>query len=432
MRFCRTRGAPDDAIKISEDLSLKVLGRDALTLVSSCALSQSMATLVSTLILLRHGQSTWNGANARFTGWSDVPLTVKGRVEAVGAGQLLRSRGFRAARVDVAFTSELQRAHETCELLLASMAGHEQDTWSTERIRRDWRLNERHYGAVQGLYKSDPKLAAKYGADTIRHWRRSMDGKPPPMNPSHMEWQPPPAPACESLLDCQQRALACLKERIAPALFDEADPVQGGWVPRSDDRTVVVVAHSNTIRSLMAYFDEVPDEDVPNLHVPNSVPILYRFERSTQKLISTRLQGAAGGSHARWLFSPENHVAIREAIQPGGMLTRAVLDSWDRNMDGVLTLEEIEGGINAMLDPNVERPPNCAVVAVAKKVVRELRMTGGPSATMTIEELEKRFGSNVGDIYNAVQKQNERDILPASKLLIDPSEEPSDFYEPQI
>merc|ERR1719327_1679427 len=90
---------------------------------------------VSTLILLRHGQSEWNGADARFTGWVDVPLTAKGRVEAVGAGQLLRSRGFRAATVDVAFTSELQRAHETCELLLASMAGAEQDTWSSDRIR---------------------------------------------------------------------------------------------------------------------------------------------------------------------------------------------------------------------------------------------------------------------------------------------------------
>ena len=118
---------------------------------------------ISTLILLRHGQSTWNGPDARFTGWCDVPLTVKGRVEAVGAGQLLRSRGFRAANVDIAFTSELQRAHETCELALASMAGHQQDTWSSERIRRDLRLNERHYGAVQGFLKNDQELRARFG-----------------------------------------------------------------------------------------------------------------------------------------------------------------------------------------------------------------------------------------------------------------------------
>ena len=109
---------------------------------------KALPILTSTLVLLRHGQSTWNGHDARFTGWCDVPLTVKGRVEAVAAGQLLRSRGFRAAKVDVAFTSELQRAHETCELALASMAGHEQDTWSPARIRRDARLNERHYALV--------------------------------------------------------------------------------------------------------------------------------------------------------------------------------------------------------------------------------------------------------------------------------------------
>ena len=94
-----------------------------------------MAQRRSTLILLRHGQSVWNGADARYTGWCNVPLTVRGRVEAVGAGQLLRHRGFPASKVDAAFTSELQRAHETCELALASMAGHEQDTWSPEARR---------------------------------------------------------------------------------------------------------------------------------------------------------------------------------------------------------------------------------------------------------------------------------------------------------
>ena len=164
---------------------------------------------ISTLILLRHGESIWNGApETRFTGWCDVPLTVKGRVEAVGAGQLLRSRGFRAANIDVAFTSELQRAHETCELALASMAGHEQDTWSSERIRRDARLNERHYGAVQGLYKDDPELRAAYGDEEIRRWRRSMLARPPPLDETHPEWRPPPAPLTESLADCQ-RCEAC-------------------------------------------------------------------------------------------------------------------------------------------------------------------------------------------------------------------------------
>lgn len=136
--------------------------------------------------------------------------------------------------------------------------------------------------------------------------------------------------------------------------------------------TVVVVAHSNTIRSLMAYFDEVGEEEIPHLHVPNSVPIQYRFERRSQKILSTKLQSAAGGSHARWLLSPENHASIRKAILPGGLLTRAVIDSWDLDRTGVLSVGEIEAGIKAMLSPNVERgqSASCAVIAVAKKIVR--------------------------------------------------------------
>ena len=278
-----------------------------------------MRPTISTLILLRHGQSIWNGntggTDARFTGWCDVPLTVKGRVEAVGAGRLLRARGFRACNVDVAFTSELQRAHESCELALASMAGAQQHTWSSERIRRDARLNERHYGAVQGCYKNDPMLLDRFGDETIRRWRRSMDAKPPPISMQHEEWLPPPAPTTESLADCQRRVMECFEQRISPALFDEEKgPRQDGTSPSApnQDRTIIVVAHANTIRSLMAHLDDVPNEAVPNLHVPNSVPILYRFETSTRQLLSTRLQSAAGGSHARWLLSPENHEQIRE------------------------------------------------------------------------------------------------------------------------
>ena len=106
---------------------------------------------------------------------------MRGRVEAVGAGQLLRSRGFPAKRIDVAFTSELQRAHETCELALASMAGHEQESWHADRIRRDARLNERHYGSLQGWLKSDPELVQGFGADLMLEWRRTMHGRPPPV-----------------------------------------------------------------------------------------------------------------------------------------------------------------------------------------------------------------------------------------------------------
>ena len=106
-------------------------------------------------------------------------------MEAVAAGQLMRSRGFEAKRVCVAFASELERSHETCELALASMAGPEQETWNANRIRRDWRLNERHYGAVQGFFKDDPDLKKEFGEETLRYWRRSMHGKPPAMGKMH-------------------------------------------------------------------------------------------------------------------------------------------------------------------------------------------------------------------------------------------------------
>ena len=262
---------------------------------------------VSTLILLRHGQSQWNNPNPRFTGWADVPLTVKGRVEAVAAGQLLRSRGLSAERVDVAFTSQLQRAHETCELALASMAGPDQHTWSSDRIRRLEGLNERHYGVVQGEFKNDPKIIEKYGEETLRAWRRGLHEKPPPLDENHPHWLPPPAPTTESLLDCQQRVVQAFHDSIAPALFDEED------LPTpAEQRTVLVVAHSNTIRSLMAAFDEVPEDLVPKLYVPNSVPILYRFTPETRMPVSTKLQSSAGGSHARWILSAENHREVRK------------------------------------------------------------------------------------------------------------------------
>lgn len=362
----------------------------------------------------------WNGEHARFTGWCDVPLTVKGRVEAVGAGQLLRSRGFRAAKVDAAFTSELQRAHETCELALASMAGHRQNTWSSDRIRRDARLNERHYGAVQGFYKNDMELRAKFGDDTIREWRRSMDAKPPPISEDHPEWQPPPAPATESLADCQQRVLECFNDRIAPALFEEAielppearegEPEPEGSDPSAGDRTVVVVAHANTIRSLMAAFDRVPDGDVPKLHVPNSVPILYRFDRKTRDLLSTRLQGAAGGSHARWLLSPENYAEIHEAIQPGGMLTRAIFESWDLDGNRELSASEIEAGIrNHLADEYPSAAYDTATIAVAKKLLREISAVKG--ATVSLEEFERRAAQGVADIEQSVVRLNSQDML---------------------
>jgi 2,3-bisphosphoglycerate-dependent phosphoglycerate mutase len=352
---------------------------------------QQQRRCVSTLILLRHGQSQWNGPEARFTGWCDVPLTVRGRVEAVAAGQLMRSRGFKASRVCVAFCSELQRSHETCELTLASMAGHEQHTWSSERIRRDWRLNERHYGAVQGHYKNDAQLQQQYGPEALRHWRRSLHGKAPPMEPSHPYYLPPPAPLTESLYDCQQRVLSCWEDVIAPALFDE----QGLPIP-PDDRTTLVVAHANTIRSLMAHFDNVTDDHlVSQLYVPNSVPILYRFDRakSKQTPISIKLSSSNGvESHARWMISNENHGAVRQAIAKGGTLTRALFDAMASNDFSLptrleITGAELEAGVRELMkDGNASVATDCVVVGVAKQIAREI----GPHETIHVSEFERR------------------------------------------
>ena len=170
---------------------------------------------------------------------------------------------------------------------------------------------------------------------------------------------------------------------------------------------MVVVAHANTIRSLMAAFDQVPDDDVPNLHVPNSVPILYRFERSTRSLLSTRLQSAGGGSHARWLLSPENHQAVRSAVQPGGMLTRALFESWDTTGNRALSVAEIEAGIRAMLAEDVERPANCAVIAVAKKIVRELP----EGARASLAQFERLAAAEVAGIEQSIVRQNSNDLL---------------------
>eukprot|EP00546_Thalassionema_frauenfeldii_P022226 CAMPEP_0178905124 /NCGR_PEP_ID=MMETSP0786-20121207/6085_1 /TAXON_ID=186022 /ORGANISM="Thalassionema frauenfeldii, Strain CCMP 1798" /LENGTH=365 /DNA_ID=CAMNT_0020576665 /DNA_START=237 /DNA_END=1332 /DNA_ORIENTATION=+ len=319
--------------------------------------------------------------NPRFTGWTDVPLTVKGRVEAVGAGQLLRSRGFDAARVDVAFTSKLQRAHETCELVLASMAGPDQHTWSSERIRRLQGLNERHYGLVQGLYKNDVNLLKEYGAETVLSWRRSLRERPPPLDESHKQYLPPPAPTTESLFDCQNRVCQAYEEHIVPALFEESEGLQHP----PNERTVLVVAHSNTLRSLMAYLDKVDDDLVPKLHVPNSVPILYFFDPSTRAIVSQRLSSSEGmSSHARWLVSAQNYREVRKVIE-GHQLTRAIFNFFDDGEgDLELTAAEIDRGLREFI--RFDEDIDCVTIAVAKKVAREMR----PNESISREEYENR------------------------------------------
>jgi 2,3-bisphosphoglycerate-dependent phosphoglycerate mutase len=216
------------------------------------------------LVLLRHGQSTWNLENL-FTGWTDVDLTAQGREEARAAGQLLLERGF---EFDVAFTSVLKRAIRTLWILMDGM----DRMWIP--VERDWRLNERHYGALQGLDKAE--TTAKYGVEQVKIWRRSYDVPPSPLaadDPRHPKFDPryrrilPSAlPATESLKDTLVRVVPCWQERIAPALAAGAD--------------VLVVAHGNSLRALVKMLEGMSDSAIVEFNIPTGVPIYYELDSS--------------------------------------------------------------------------------------------------------------------------------------------------------
>jgi 2,3-bisphosphoglycerate-dependent phosphoglycerate mutase len=214
------------------------------------------------LVLLRHGQSTWNEAN-RFTGWTDVDLTDKGREEARAAGRLLRQDGF---VFDLVFTSVLVRAIRTCWLTLEELG----DLWLP--VQRSWRLNERHYGALQGLNKAE--TTAEHGEAQVKIWRRAYDIPPPaltvndPRHPStdrrYKDLAPEELPLTESLKDTVARFLPYWHETIAPAI-------------RSGER-VLVVAHGNSLRALVKYLDDVSETDIVELNIPTGIPLVYELD----------------------------------------------------------------------------------------------------------------------------------------------------------
>ncbi|MDE3156574.1 MAG: 2,3-diphosphoglycerate-dependent phosphoglycerate mutase [Acidobacteriota bacterium] len=214
------------------------------------------------LVLLRHGESVWNREN-RFTGWTDVDLSDQGRHEAAEAGRLLRQEGF---TFDVAFTSVLKRAIRTLWIALDEL----DLMWIP--VTRTWRLNERHYGALQGLNKAE--TAAKHGEAQVKIWRRSYDTPPPPLAPDdprhpsrdrrYAGLAPDEVPCTESLKDTVARFLPCWHELIAPA-------VRSG-------RRVLVVAHGNSLRALVKYLDHVSDEDIVELNIPTGIPLVYELD----------------------------------------------------------------------------------------------------------------------------------------------------------
>jgi 2,3-bisphosphoglycerate-dependent phosphoglycerate mutase len=212
------------------------------------------------LVLIRHGESTWNKEN-RFTGWTDVELSEKGRAEAKAAGELLKKEGF---VFDIAYASVLKRALNTLWTVLQEL----DCVWIP--IEKDWRLNERHYGALQGLNKAE--TAAKYGDEQVLVWRRSYDIPPPPLEKSDERWpghDPRYAgienlPLTECLKDTVERFLPLWHDRIAPT-------VKSG-------KRVIIAAHGNSLRALVKYLDNVSDKDIINLNIPTGVPLVYELD----------------------------------------------------------------------------------------------------------------------------------------------------------
>ena len=218
------------------------------------------------LVLCRHGQSDWNLKNL-FTGWTDVDLTEKGIQEAKAAGQLLRELDY---KFDIAFTSVLRRAIWTLWLMLDEM----DRVWIP--VVRDWRLNERHYGALQGLNKAE--TAAKYGDDQVHIWRRSYDIPPPDLeldderHPSHDERYAgmQGLPSTESLATTLVRVMPCWHELIAPQLLAGKD--------------VFIAAHGNSLRALVKMLDGISDEEITAFNIPTGVPLAYELDNDLKPI----------------------------------------------------------------------------------------------------------------------------------------------------
>jgi len=230
-----------------------------------------------TLVLLRHGQSTWNLEN-RFTGWIDVPLSDLGREEAVTAGRQLKQAGIKP---DVVHTSLLLRAIDTAQIALAEMGL----TWLP--VKRSWRLNERHYGALQGLDKAE--TAARHGEEQVQAWRRSYDIQPPGLRPGD-----PDNPASDAryrdLAPDLKPATECLKdvvERMLPYWYDAIVP------DLRDGRRVLVSAHGNSLRALVKHLDGISDDEIVKLNIPTGVPRVYELGRDLEVLSADYLGDAA-------------------------------------------------------------------------------------------------------------------------------------------
>ena len=242
------------------------------------------------LVLVRHGESTWNKEN-RFTGWTDVDLSDKGRQEALDGGRVLKAEGY---TFDVAYTSVLKRAIRTLWTVLDEM----DLMWIP--VYRSWRLNERHYGALQGLNKAE--TAAKFGEDQVKIWRRSYDIQPPALtadderfpghDPRYRELTPAELPLTECLKDTVARFLPLWHETIAPAI--------------RSGRKVLIAAHGNSLRALVKYLDDIPEKDIVELNIPTGMPLVYELDDDLKPL------------NRYYLGDPEKVKAAMEAVAAQG------------------------------------------------------------------------------------------------------------------
>lgn len=240
------------------------------------------------LILLRHGQSDWNAKNL-FTGWVDVPLSDLGKEEAVHGGELLKKEG---VLPDLLFTSLLRRAIMTANLALDACDRH----WIP--VERNWRLNERHYGALQG--KNKKEIRDEYGDDQFMQWRRSYD-TPPPVIEAGSEYSQDtdpryagePIPATECLKDVLERMLPYWEESIVPAI--------------KTGKTVMIAAHGNSLRAIVKHLDDISDDDIAELNIPTGVPLLYELDEETLKPVKK------GGTY----LDPEAQAKIEAVANQG-------------------------------------------------------------------------------------------------------------------
>lgn len=229
------------------------------------------------LVLIRHGESMWNKED-RFTGWTDVDLSENGIAEAKEAGKLLKKNGY---TFDIAFTSMLKRAIRTLWLVEDEM----DLMWIP--VQHSWRLNERHYGALQGLNKAE--MAAKVGEEQVQIWRRSYDVPPPALeitdkrysgnDPKYAGLGKNELPLTESLKDTVDRCIPYWRNSIAPAL--------------TSGKRVIVAAHGNSLRAMVKYLDNISDNDIPNLNIPTGIPLVYELDGQLKPLNHYYLGDAA-------------------------------------------------------------------------------------------------------------------------------------------